>query len=125
MCHAQRDALLLRAVHDLKQAARVAGGHHLTLLGANVLHLAFEKFARHFRLREVVDAGRASARCGVVVRSEPKARDLRQKPPRRGLDEEASPRGLKYWRFPPDYAERVKKLFIAPAPAAAPSAPAK
>lgn len=33
-------------------------------------------------------------------------------PPRRGLDEEASPRGLRYWRFPPDYAERVKRLFI-------------
>jgi esterase/lipase superfamily enzyme len=42
---------------------------------------------------------------------------LNAAPPRRGLDEEASPRGLKYWRFPPDYAERVKRLFIAPAPA--------
>lgn len=48
---------------------------------------------------------------------------LNAAPPRRGLDEEASPRGLRYWRFPPDYAERVKRLFVAPAPA--PGTPAK
>jgi hypothetical protein len=42
---------------------------------------------------------------------------LNAAPPRRGLDEEANQRGVRYWRFPPDYAERVKRLFAAPAPA--------
>jgi esterase/lipase superfamily enzyme len=41
---------------------------------------------------------------------------LNATPPRRGLDEDRAAQGIRYWRFPPDYAERVRKLFIAPAP---------
>ena len=49
------------AVHDLEQATGVAGRDHLGARGLDMLNLAFEEVARHFRLDQVIDARAAAA----------------------------------------------------------------
>jgi len=51
---------------------------------------------------------------------------LNAEPQRRGLTPETSVRGSRYWAFPPDFDDRVVKLFapaLESAPAEAPSEP--
>ncbi|MBP6709465.1 MAG: alpha/beta hydrolase, partial [Candidatus Accumulibacter sp.] len=49
---------------------------------------------------------------------------LNAEPQRRGLTAQDAPQGTRYWAFPPDFDDRVMKLFspaLVPAPAEAPS----
>jgi hypothetical protein len=46
---------------------------------------------------------------------------LNADPPRRGLDAQTTERGTRYWTFPPDFGDRVVRLFT-PAPATVPAA---
>ena len=61
MHNPQRGIFFARPVEDLEQAARVASGDSLGASAADVLELALQKFACHFRLDKIVNAGAAAA----------------------------------------------------------------
>src|SRR6185437_16626896 len=56
MHDAQIQALAFRAIDNLEQAARIAGGDDLRAGGLDVPELSCEKFVRHFRLDKVINA---------------------------------------------------------------------
>ena len=76
---AEFQPFLLRAVDELEQATGIPGGDDLRLGRTDVLHLAFEKFVCHFRLREIVNARAAATPTGLGQLDEFQTRDRLQK----------------------------------------------
>jgi hypothetical protein len=61
MHDAHRQLPVAEAIHDLEEAAGIAGRDHVSTRGLDMLNLAFEKVARHFGLDQVIDARAAAA----------------------------------------------------------------
>src|SRR5688572_27866477 len=61
MRNAHGQLLLAEAIHDLEEAAGIAGRDDLGTRGLDMLNYAFEKVARHFGLDQVIDARAAAA----------------------------------------------------------------